>query len=63
MKKPGETMMFTGGAEETPCVMISTHHAPGAMTHNDPTLVISQGDRLVRLSPETMKAILEWYES
>jgi len=62
MKKFGETMLFSGGAEDTPLVSVGHFVQPGSLHHGDCSLVISQGSQMIRLSPETMKAILKWYE-
>jgi hypothetical protein len=64
MQKIGSTMTFTGGAEVSPTVQVSRFVSPlGRFHYGDPTFLIKQGeDRFVILSPETMKAILKWYE-
>lgn len=66
MKKLGDTMMFSGGAEPTPQVKVVSFNAHGSMNDGKPTFIItpagmspSQG---LMLSPGTMKAILAWYE-
>ena len=66
-------MTFTGGAEVSPTVQVSRFVSPLSLIRkSDPLrrrilellrLLIEQGeDRFVILSPETMKAILKWYE-
>ena len=56
-------MTFTGGAEVSPTVQVSRFVSPLSLHHGNPTFLIKQGeDRFVFLSPETMKAILKWYE-
>lgn len=63
MRKQGETMMFTGGAEPTPSVEVTRFQAHGSMNDGKPTLKITQGvEGYVLLSPDTIKAILAWYE-
>jgi hypothetical protein len=63
MQKIGSTMTFTGGAEASTTVQVSRCASPLSLHHGDPTFLIEQGEvRFVILSPETMKAILKWYE-
>ena len=54
-------MCFDGGAELSPLVTVARHVEPGSMTNGDVNFRIKQGERIVFLSPETMKDILEWY--
>jgi len=59
----GERMMFSGGAEETPLVSVGSFSMPGSLHDGDKNLMISQGKgKTVRLSVETMKAIIAWAE-
>ena len=66
MKQIGDKMLFSGGAEETPRVEVVQWINSGSLHDGDLTFVISQGEGPGRtsivLSPETMKAILKWYE-
>lgn len=62
-KIQGSTMAFSGGAEETPIVKVSRFRAPGSLNDGRPTLIIIQNNHATQLSPETMRAILKWYES
>jgi hypothetical protein len=57
----GESMSFSGGAEETPTVRVVKYFCPGSLHHGEKTLVISQEGESIVLSPGTMQAILEWY--
>ena len=61
-RQVGESMSFSGGAELTPTATVARFVSPGSMHHADVNLRIHQGDRYVNLSPETMAAILKWYE-
>jgi hypothetical protein len=61
MKKVGDTMLFTGGAEKTPQVTVSTFLCPGSLNNGKRNLKITQDGVTIELSPETMEAILEWY--
>ena len=64
MKKSGEMMCFTGGAEASPLVKVGKYHCAGSVNDGKPSLYIAQGEKdVVILSPETMQAILEWYKS
>ena len=60
IRKIGETMLFSGGAEDTPKVMVSEYIAPGSLHHRDKTLEIEQNGRYVFLSVETMESIIAW---
>ena len=60
-RQVGDTMSFSGGAEVTPTVTVQRFVMPGSLHHADVNFRIHQGDRYIYLSPETMKAILEWY--
>jgi hypothetical protein len=66
MKQIGDKMLFSGGAEETPAVEVVRFKCPGSMHNGDSTLRIVQFQKgaaqVVELSPETMKAILKWFE-
>ncbi len=67
MKKFTDSMLFTGGAEPTPIVVVSKFSQPGSLNNGEPTLIIRQEVSgyvvEVTLSPETMKSIIAWYES
>jgi hypothetical protein len=62
MKKIGETMLFSNGAEITPAVTVDRFYAEGSMHHLNTTFTIRQNGQTVQLSPETMRAILKWYQ-
>jgi hypothetical protein len=55
-----ETMGFTGGAEDTPIVTVGMYVAPGSMNHGEKHFIIKQNGQTIRLSPDTMQAILKW---
>lgn len=55
--------MFTGGAEVTPEVEVARYYSPDSMNHLAPTLNIKQGNAIVQVSPDTLRAILKWYET
>ena len=56
-------MMFTGGAEPTPSVEVVNYRSPSSMNDGKPTFKITQGmGDIILISPDTMKAILAWYE-
>jgi hypothetical protein len=60
-KKVGQQMLFTGGAEYTPRVQVSTFRCVGSLHNGDKNLLITQnGEGSVSLSVETMEAILKW---
>ena len=62
MKKLGETMMFTGGAEITPKVKVVRSSHLGC--EHEQVLDIEQGmGGIVNISPDTLRAILKWYDS
>ena len=60
-RKLGDQMSFTGGAEHTPKVTVARWPVTG-MHYGDRTFLIEQEGHIIFLSPETMKAILQWYE-
>lgn len=66
-RKVGERISITGGAEQTPTVIVDQFNEPGSLHNGDKTLLIVQGDRTARvavtLSLETMKQIITWAES
>jgi hypothetical protein len=61
----GERMVFTGGAENSPTVEVSTFNCPGSLNNGCKTLRITQSvngrEQTVSLSPGTMISILGWY--
>ena len=57
-----ECMSFTGGAEPTPTVTVVRYRCPGNLNNGEPSLLIEQGGRTVMVSPETLTAILNWYQ-
>jgi hypothetical protein len=62
MPKPyGASIAITGGAEVTPIIEVSTFIAQGSMHDGDVTLSITQDDKTIQLSPETIQAIIAWY--
>ena len=72
MRELGSKMGFTGGAEPTPFVTVTSFNAPGSMHHGDTTFMISHDPPRedgtitgsgIMVSPETMRAILAWYEN
>lgn len=63
MKRQGETMLFSGGAECTPKVVVSRYYDPVSLHNGDVNFKIEQNGSMVALSPETMRAILKWYDS
>jgi hypothetical protein len=63
MKKLGEKMVFTGGAEVSPKVEITEYYQPGSMNHREQAISITQGNTTVQISPLTLVAILRWYGS
>lgn len=66
MRKVGDRMAFTGGAEDTPIVQVSRFISDGfesSMNDGDITLEIHQGNQKVQVSPETIQSILNWYKS
>jgi hypothetical protein len=66
MRKIGDKMCFSGGAEETPHVEVVKWIDHLSLHDGDPTFKITQGEgagmQSVILSPETLKEILRWYE-
>jgi hypothetical protein len=61
MRKIGEVMLFTGGAETTPRVEVIQYHTRGSLNSGNTSFLISQDGKEVVLSPETLAAILQWY--
>lgn len=61
-KKLNDSMAFSGGAEETPLVRVARFRAPGSLHDRSVTLFIQQGSNTIHLSPDTMRAILAWYD-
>ena len=62
MRSLNESMSFTGGAEVTPTVRVVRFQCPGSLNNAQPSLLIEQGDHAVMVSPETLRAILDWYQ-
>jgi hypothetical protein len=62
-KKLGDSMIFTGGAEQSPTAIVSKWNCPGSMHNGETTLKILSGATSIELSPDTMRAILAWYDS
>jgi len=60
MRKYGERMSFSGGAENTLSVQVSRHNCPGSLHDGDITLRITQGEEQVHISPDTFQSILDW---
>lgn len=60
-------MVFTGGAEASPKVLVTTCNEPG-LHHGEKVLVVTQqyslplGEQCISLSIETMKEIIRWAE-
>ena len=64
MKKVGDTMAFTGGAEDTPVVIVGAcDSSHGPMHMGDKVLIITQDKVKVVISPQTLESILAWYYS
>jgi hypothetical protein len=66
MRKVGDRMAFSGGAEDTPIVQVTRFISDGfesSMNDGDTTLQIHQGNKMIQLSPETIQDILDWYKS
>lgn len=65
-KKIGETMLFTGGAEDSVRAEIIGFHAPGSMNHGEKTIRFSPAmtpcSYGVSVSPKTLRSILKWAE-
>lgn len=62
MKNLGDKMMFTGGAETTPKVKVVESLRVGH--EGEQVLEIEQGmESIVNISPDTLRAILKWYDS
>jgi hypothetical protein len=61
MRKVGERCAFSGGAEHTPIVRVVRFQEPRSLHNGDKSLAIIQNGQTVLVSPETMKAILDWY--
>ena len=61
MRDLNERMMFSGGAEETPTIQVVRFRCPGSMNDGNRSLFIEQAGESVMISPETMQAILDWY--
>jgi len=61
-RQVGDMMSFSGGAEVTPTVTVQRFVMPGSFHNGDVNFRIhNQAGQTIHLSPETMKAILEWY--
>lgn len=59
-------MAFTGGNETTPVVEVVRFHNPGFIGPSmarggSRALIIEQDGESVMISPETLQAILDWY--
>ena len=63
MKNLHDKMSFTGGAELTPTVEVVKFRCPGSMNDGDRAIIIEQGGESVMISPETLQAILNWYNA
>lgn len=61
MRKVGDCVLFTGGAESTPEVSVERYRHPFSLQDGENTLRIAQGDSSVVVSPATLQAILDWY--
>ncbi len=63
MKNIHDKMIFTGGAEVSPTVQVVKFRCPGSMNDGDRSLIIEQNGESVMVSPKTLQAILDWYNS
>ncbi len=61
-KKLGERILFSGGGEDTPRVVVERYYQPLGLHHGEKHFAIEQNGQIVFLSPKTMQAILEWGE-
>lgn len=63
-RKIGESMIFTGGAEESVQVEVIGFHAPGSMNHGDKTLRFNTAMQScsygVSISPSTLQSVMDW---
>jgi hypothetical protein len=60
-KAVGECMLFSGGAEDTPCATVSVYRSPGSLNNGKKTLDIEQNGVKISLSLETMAAMIEYF--
>ncbi len=55
-----ETILITGGAEETPRITISKFNCPGSLNHGEKTMLIEQDGKRIQLSLQSIETIVAW---